>query len=321
MAYALDPDLVPWLPVLPALDLSDPVAVRAELDGLRSRAPAYSAPPTLEIEDLRIPGPAGAPDVPVRVYRPTDRPGPLPGLLYLHGGGFVIGSIESEHRSAAEVAAGVGVVVASVDYRLAPEHPYPAGLEDCNAALDWLAAKASDLGVDPDRIGIAGESAGAGLAAGLCLLVRDRGGPAVCFQYLGIPELDDRLDTPSMVAFVDTPMWSRPKAEFSWSYYLGGRARDDVPPYAAPARATDLRGLPPAYVSTCEFDPLRDEGIRYAHRLIQAGVPTELHHYPGTFHGSVIAENAAVSRRMIADKHAALARGLRVPTGPAATEG
>ena len=196
----------------------------------------------------------------------------------------------------------------SVDYRLAPENPYPAGIEDCYAALAWTAANAAELGIDRARLGIGGASAGGGLSAGLALLARDRGGPAICFQYLGIAELDDRLETPSMTKFVDSPVWNRPGAVVSWDSYLGGRPADQ---YAAPARAEDLSGLPPAYVDVCEFDPLRDEDLIYAHRLIQAGVPTEVHHYPGTFHGSGMVETAAVSRRMAAEMLDALRRGLK----------
>ena len=180
----------------------------------------------------------------------------------IHGGGFVIGSVEAEHAGAALTAIDTGAVVVSVDYRLAPEHPYPAGLHDCYAALSYLHAEADALGVDPARVALSGASAGGGLAAATALLARDRGGPAICFQLLPIPELDDRLETPSMGTFVDSPLWNRPLAVQSWQAYLGplyGSA--DVPAYAAPARADDLAGLPPAYISTAENDPLRDEGI------------------------------------------------------------
>ena len=167
------------------------------------------------------------------------------------------------------------------------------------------------MGIDRARIGVIGGSAGGGLAAGLALLARDRGGPSLCFQFLAIPELDDRLETPSMRQFTDTPLWNRPSAEYSWRWYLGGQD-GDVSPYAAPARATDLAGLPPAYVSTMEFDPLRDEGIIYAMRLLEAGVPVELHQYPGTFHGSSLVTTAAVSRRQGTEMIDVLRRGLRV---------
>jgi acetyl esterase/lipase len=249
-------------------------------------------------------------EIPIRVYSPPRQDGaPVPAVLFIHGGGFVVGDLDTEHAGAASTADALGVVVVSVDYRLAPEHPFPAGLEDCYAALQWLAKEAGELGVDAERIAVFGQSAGGGLAAGLALLARDRGGPSLCFQLLGIPELDDRLETPSMVAFTDTPMWSRPSAERSWRYYLGDAANGDTPPYAAPARAEDLSGLPAAYVSTSEYDPLRDEGITYALRLLQAGVSVELHQFAGTFHGSTILP-AEVSRRQQAEMTDALRRGL-----------
>ncbi|HZP28026.1 MAG TPA: alpha/beta hydrolase fold domain-containing protein, partial [Acidimicrobiia bacterium] len=166
---------------------------------------------------------------------------------------------------------------------------------------------------DGARIAVQGGSAGGGLAAALCLLARDRGGPAICFQYLGIPELDDRLETPSMQRFVDTPMWSRPAAERSWEWYLGElHGTSDVPIYAAPARATDLAGLPPAYVSVMEFDPLRDEGLDYACRMLQAGVSVELHCFPGTFHGSSMVQTSAVHRREAAERITVWKRALAV---------
>ncbi|MDF2704454.1 MAG: lipase/esterase, partial [Nonomuraea muscovyensis] len=168
---------------------------------------------------------------------------------------------------------------------------------------------AGDLGVDPGRIAVGGDSAGGNLSTALALLTRDRGGPPLRFQCLDVPVTDDRLTTPSMLAFTDTPMWNRPMAVLSWRYYLGEAA--GATPYAAPIRATDLTGLPPAYVSVCEFDPLRDEGIAYAQRLVQAGVPTELHLYPGTFHGAALVADVAVTRRMNADMVDALRRALR----------
>jgi acetyl esterase/lipase len=198
----------------------------------------------------------------------------------------------------------------SVEYRLAPEHPFPAGVEDCYAALSWTAANAAALGVDARRIAVAGQSAGGGLAAATALLARDRGGPALCFQLLEIPELDDRLDTPSMLAFDDTPLWNRPSAVWSWKHYLGPDHGGEVSPYAAPARAQDVSGLPPAYVSTMELDPLRDEGILYALRMLQAGVPVELHSYPGTFHGSALIPAAAVSQRNAREVLDALRRAI-----------
>jgi acetyl esterase len=312
MAYDVDPELAPIVALLPEAGLEDVEAARAVMEELvASVGPVDDS--GLDIEDHRVPGYAGSPDVTVRTYRPR-RParagGVGPALLYLHGGGFVTGSIAIEHGGAVALASSLGIVVASVEYRLAPEHPFPAGLHDCYGALTWLSASAAELDVDPARVGVYGQSAGGGLAAALALFARDHGGPALCFQFLGIPELDDRLDTPSMRAFVDTPLWSRPKAELSWKYYLGEPPPAEVSPYAAPARATDLGGLPPAYVSTMEFDPLRDEGIAYAVALLAAGVATELHSYPGTFHGSSVMTTASVSRRMTAEQTAVLRRAL-----------
>jgi acetyl esterase/lipase len=231
----------------------------------------------------------------------------------IHGGGFVIGSIDAEHAGAALTAIDTGAVVVSVEYRLAPEHPYPAGLDDCYAALCFVHAEADALGVDPARVALVGASAGGGLAAATALVARDRGGPPVCFQLLAIPELDDRLATPSMERFVDSPLWNRPLAVQSWKAYLGELAGTaEVPAYAAPARATDLSGLPPAYISTAENDPLRDEGIAYAQRLLQAGVSVELHQFPGTFHGSTLVTTAAVSRRAQHESALVLRRALGV---------
>src|SRR5262249_32841322 len=235
-----------------------------------------------------------------------------PGLLDIHGGGFVVGSIDMEHAFGVSVARRLGAVMVTPEYRLAPEHPYPAGVEDCFASLQWLAANSHALGVDPARIAVGGQSAGGGLSAAVALLARDRGGPALCFQFLGIPELDHRLETTSMRTFVDTPMWHRANAILSWQYYLGPDHTGEVSPYASPAIAPDLSGLPPAYVTTMEFDPLRDEGIIYALRMMEAGVCVELHSSPGTFHGSGMMTTAAVSRRAHAELLVALERGLGI---------
>lgn len=307
MTYRFDPELVPWIAMMPTLDISDLAAARAEMAAVAASAPPREPSVPLTVHDQTVPGPEGSPDVRVRVCVPASRPDSLPGLLYVHGGGFVLGSIDNDGR-ALELAAAAEAVVVSVDYRLAPESPFPAGLHDCLAALTYLAKNAAELGVDPQHIGVAGNSAGAGLAAGTALMARDQGGPELCMQYLGMPELDDRLDTPSMRTYTDTPVWNRPAAILSWQYYLDGQ---EATPYAAPARATDLAGLPPSYIDVCEFDPLRDEGIGYAQRLSQAGVHTELHLYPGTFHGSSMIAGAAVSRRMTSDANEAVRRLLR----------
>jgi acetyl esterase/lipase len=310
-----DPEIAPIVPLLPTeTDWSDVPAARRMMLELFAKLPVAATEAALHVrfEDRTIPGAADHRALSVRVYTPGDGGGaPRPGVVYIHGGGFCFGSVELEHAGALGAAHAAGAVVVSVEYRLAPEHPFPAGVEDCYAALVWLATEARALGVDPQRIGVMGQSAGGGLAAGLALLARDRGGPRLCVQLLGIPELDHRLETASMRQFVDTPLWSRPNAIMSWRCYLGA-SPGEVSPYASPAIAKDLRGLPPAYVSTMEFDPLRDEGIAYALRLLEAGVPVELHQYPGTFHGSAgLVPNAAVSKRASAEWLDALARGLR----------
>jgi acetyl esterase len=310
MPYAIDPELAQFLPMFPTTNTGDIEHSRLQVEVAASHRRDRVDVANLEIEDHLIPGPPDAPEVFVRTYRPMRTQSPMAALLHIHGGGFIVGSVKSEFANVAGLANRVGALVASVEYRLAPEHPYPAGLDDCYATLTWLASNSRQLDIDADRIGVYGSSAGGGLAAGLALLARDRGGPSICFQFLNTPELDDRGVTPSMHAFVDTPVFTASDAEFSWDCYLGNAA-GDVSPYAAPARATDLRGLPPSYVSTMEFDPLRDEGIEYALRMLQAGVRVELHSFPGTFHGSQLIPTAAISLRTTAEQIAVLRHNLR----------
>ncbi|UNO43005.1 alpha/beta hydrolase [Streptomyces sp. MST-110588] len=306
MSYDFDPELAPFAPRMRPLDYAEPASARAVLRQVMAAQPGYEGASRVRVEDRTLPV-ADGPDLTVRIYRPAARGGPRPALIFPHWGAFVTGDLDTPQTFALRIADLVGAVVVSPDYRLAPEHPFPAGLEDCYAALEWTAGHAAELGVDTDRIGLAGFSAGGGLAAGTALLARDRNGPRVRYLYLLFPQLDDRLETPSARSFVDTPMLDRGCLELSWKHYLGGAPAS---PYAAPARATDLSGLPPAFVGTCEYDPLRDEGIIFAHRLVQAGRGTQMAHYPGTFHASVGIAHAAVSRRMVADQIDALRRGL-----------
>ncbi|RST11334.1 alpha/beta hydrolase [Streptomyces sp. WAC05374] len=296
----MDPELEAFIPFFPKADLADPAAQRKGLAGLAARVP----PPDttgMEIEDRTVPGDPG---VPVRIYRPHGARG---AVVWLHGGGFVMGDVDTEHPWAGRIAAGSGAVVVSVGYRLAPEHPFPAALEDARAALAWTAAHAAELGVDPGRIAVGGHSAGGGLAAALTLWARDRQGPPICFQLLNQPQLDDRQESWSARNFTDTPWIDRDKVTASWRHYLGGTP---ATPYAAPARAEDLSGLPPAHIATAELCPNRDEDIAYALRLLQAGVSVELHQWPGTFHGSQALLSAGVSQRQIAELSAALRRAL-----------
>lgn len=288
---AYDPQLEPYVSQLPAVDLSNVVAAREEMERIRQ---SFGAAPELRDvgwTDHIVGGDDDDSDtVRVRVYEPDRRADePTPAVLFLHGGGFVMGSVESEHLAAGVLAVAIGVVVVSVDYRLAPEHPYPAAIEDAYRSLQWIHDRHLSLGVDPARVAVVGNSAGGGLAAALAILARDRQGPPICAQLLGTPELDDRLLSHSSVEFIDTPLWSRPAAEHSWRYYLGELHRcEAVPITAAPGRATaeDLTGLPPAYVSSMQNDPLRDEAVAYALELMNAGIIVELHSFPGTFHGS-----------------------------------
>ena len=296
----IDPELEAFIPLFPPADLTDPVTARKNLAALAAAAPA---PDTtgMEIEDRTVPA---DPDVPVRIYRPHRAQG---AIVWLHGGGFVMGDLETEHPWAVRVADGSGAVVVSVGYRRAPEQRFPAALDDAYAALAWTAEHAAELGIDPGRIAVGGHAAGAGLAAAVALRARDQQGPPISFQLLNQPELDDRQETWSARNFTDTPFMTRDKVAASWRHYLGSAPAS---PYAAPARADDLSGLPPAYITSAEFDPNRDEAIGYAQRLLQAGVSVELHQWPGTFHGSQAILSAEVSQRQIAELGAALRRAL-----------
>ena len=263
-------------------------------------------------EDRHVPGPQGDPDVFVRIYQPTDRPAKLPALVWIHGGGYVVGTVEQDDLLAKHWSKAVNCVIASVEYRLAPEHPHPAPVEDCYAALKWFAAHADEFGVDTSRIAIGGASAGAGLAAGLALLTRDRGEIELAYQLLIYPMLDDRNIEQASETAPDTYVWTRENNLMGWRAYLGREPGGaDVSQYAAAARATDLSGLPPAYIPIGDLDLFLDENIDYARRLLAAGVPTELHVYPGGFHGfDGMAPRAKLAQRFHADRDQALKRIL-----------
>ena len=295
-------------------DLDDIDAARARLDGLLAAMPAPELPADLSVDVITIPGLDDDPDLEVRVYRPGGLGRDAPALLWIHGGGLVLLDAESDEANCARRAVAVGCVVVSVDYRLAPEHPFPAALRDCYAALSWLSDNTADLGVDPARIAIGGASAGGGLAAGLALMARDRGGPAICFQLLVFPMLDHRNVTHSSQVIVDGRVWNRAANIAAWAYYL--RGVDDVPSHAAPATATDLAGLPPAYIPVGDLDLFCDEDIAYAQALGRAGVPVELHVYPGAFHASSgLVADAPLSVRWRDDEDEALRRAFAVEGG------
>jgi acetyl esterase len=312
MTYAFDPELLATIEMLPArtseVTLAESRRMINELLASLIGALDFSG---VQLSGEHAPGAAGP--IPLRIFTPDVRR--TRGAIYdIHGGGFTVGTAAMNDAANIAMARKLGAVVISVDYRLAPENPFPTPLDDCYAGLVWTGENADRLGVDTEKIAIHGVSAGGGLCAALALLARDRGGPAIVFQYLGVPELDDRLSTTSMQSFTDTPLWNLPSAEKSWDAYLGEGVRGtaDVSPYAAPARATDLSGLPPAYISAMHFDPLRDEDIAYAQALLAAGVTVELHLFPGTFHGSMLATHAAVTKREAAEALAVLGRALNV---------
>ncbi|MFD3841242.1 alpha/beta hydrolase [Streptomyces sp. NPDC058642] len=252
-------------------------------------------------EDRVVPGPEGAPEISLLICRPTvpSPAGPRPVVYHVHGGGMVLGTNRVGVDVALAWARELDAVVVSVEYRLAPEDPYPAQIEDVYAGLVWTAEHAGELGVDPERIVLAGASAGGGLCAALALLTRDRQGPRPIGQVLMCPMLDDRNDTPSSHQMAGLGVWDRTANETGWTALLGDRrGGPDVPAYAAPARAEDLAGLPPAFLDVGSAETFRDEVVAYASRIWQAGGIAELHVWPGGFHGfDGFAPQAALSQR------------------------
>jgi acetyl esterase/lipase len=229
---------------------------------------------------------------------------PVPALYYIHGGGMISGSSRDVLGELLDLADPVGAAVVSVEYRLAPETPHPGPVEDCYAGLVWTAEHAGEVGIDEQRLVLIGGSAGGGIAAALALLARDRGGPVLAGQLLIEPMLDDRNDTPSVHQMAELPIWNRAANEVGWTALLGdARGGPDVSPYAAPARAEDLSGLPPAFIDVGSADTFRDEDVTYASRIWQAGGVAELHVWPGGFHGfDGIAPQAALSRAAVATR-------------------
>lgn len=249
----------------------------------------------------------------LRVYRKNGGAATKPCLVWIHGGGMVLGTIETDDLLCSVYAERLDAVVVSVDYRVAPEFPHPTPVEDCHAGLAWAVANAEKLGIDPARVAIAGSSAGAGLAAATALYARDHGGPKLAFQCLIYPMLDDRCETPSAKELETIATWSTKSNRTGWNALLAGkRGAPDVPIYAAPARATDLSGLPPAIVQVGELDVFRDEDIDYALRMMRAGIPVELHVYPGATHAfDTLAPTSRIGKKMIEDRMLALTQALR----------
>jgi acetyl esterase len=262
------------------------------------RAAAASRPkPVVEtdvsIDERAIPTHDG--EVRLLIYR---LPGSevTPGILWIHGGGYILGTPTDDR--ARMIAEELACTVVSVDYRLAPEHPFPAGPEDCYAALLWIFENAATLKVDPTRIAIGGASAGGGMAAGLAQMNRDRDGPDLALQLLLYPMIDNLHDTISG-KYVNHPVWNQTTSLNAWEMYLNGTPGREAPPYAAAAHAKELGGLPPAYICVGAEDLFRDEDIDYARRLTAAGVPTELAVFPGLYHaGDIFVPQARVSQRL-----------------------
>lgn len=302
----IDAEIRPVLDLLPRLDLTDISVARRERAELAARAAAgHVPPPSVRTEDRRIPGwPDGAPEVTVRLHEPAEAaPSPPPALLWVHGGGHVLGTAAQDDPLLQDLVARTGCVAAAVEWRRAPEHPYPAAVHDAYAALRWLAGR------DHRRLVIGGASSGGGVAAGVALLARDRREVVLDAQLLVYPMLDDRAVTPSSGEVRDPRLWNHESNRLGWAAYLSGLEGEEVPTYAAPARAAHVRGLPPTWLATGELDLFRDEDVEYASRLLRAGVPTELHLYPGAVHGfDLFAPEAAVSKRYERDRDEALDR-------------
>ncbi|MFC5136353.1 MULTISPECIES: alpha/beta hydrolase [Haloferacaceae] len=304
----MDPELSAVLEEIPdefllanVVDFDDLPATRERMtELLEAMLAEVPDRPGVESEDVAVPGPTDDRDLPLRAYRPVDADGdgPLPCLYWIHGGGMVLGDLDRDDPTCERIVDEVGCVVVSVDYRLAPEHPYPAPVDDCYAGLEWVAANAADLGVDASRVAIGGQSAGGGLSAAVALRARDENGPELCHQHLIYPMLDDRNVSESSEQVTDIGIWDRGMNVRAWEAYLGeSSGADDLPPYAAPGRVGDLSELPPTYLDVGTHDVFRDETSTYAERLLGGGVETEFHLWPGAYHAyETFAPEARLSR-------------------------
>ena len=311
MRHHVDPALLPGLDIMPALELGEASlpAIRAGMDAMAQQAPEPEGT-GVTWRDETVRSPAGN-DVPVRIYTPAGATGPLPGVIQIHGGGYVMGTSQISHAANMVTAAVVEAVVVAVDYRLAPETRAPGQVEDCHAVLVWAVGEAGRLGIDPARIAVRGESAGGGLAAALCQFARDKGGPAIAHQNLIYPMLDDRTCIRRQPEHLGAFVWTPQANAFGWRALLGTEpGSGDVPAYAVPARADSLEGLPPAFIAVGALDLFLAEDMDYAQRLIEAGVAAELHVYPGAYHGFDVVHDADPALRMHRDATAAMKRAL-----------
>lgn len=318
MPSALHPDLLPVGRLVPRGRFT-PRTLRLVrwLTGLR-KAPHLPRHDDVITEDHAAPAPEGGRPVPVRVYRPAAAEGPVPALVWFHGGGYIIGDAYQDEKANLALVRELGIAVATVDYRLAPEEPTPAATDDGYAALRWLHGSADELGVDPARIAVGGASAGGGLAAGVALVAHDRGEVPLAFQLLIYPMLDDRTVVRPGLDDRDCHLWTATSNRFGWSAYLGAEpGSEGVSDYAAPARREDLTGLPPAWIGVGTCDLFHVEDVTYADRLTDAGVPCELHLTPGGYHAfDMVQAKAGVSKAFRASYVAAL-RAALLDTPPA----
>lgn len=309
--HLVDPELLPGLDLIPTLTFSAETlpAIRQQFGSGSGSLPEPASEAVVR-EQLTIPGSEGH-DIPLIIYRPKELAAQAPVVLYMHGGGYILGSAASMLGANESLAVEVNCLLAAVDYRLAPETCHPGPVEDCYAALKWLHDNALALGVDSTRIAVAGESAGAGLAAALALLARDRGEIPIIHQHLIYPMLDDRTNRTNANPLAGEFVWSPESNVFGWSSLLGCPAGGDgISPYAAAARAEDLTGLPSTFISVGALDLFAEEDMEFARRLMRAGVATELHVYPGAYHGFEIAGDAAVTRKAHHNSVSALKRAL-----------
>jgi acetyl esterase/lipase len=311
--HLVDPDVVPLIELLPNFKLSHGTLAENRAMLLELGRTNRPAPPVeVDVSERLIPGPAGAPQVHVLISAPKAKGVNRPGILHIHGGGYVMGAAEMGVVTDAAYVTQLGAVVVSVDYRLAPETPHPGPVEDCYAALAWLYRQADELGIDRKRIAITGESAGGGLAAALGLLARDRQEYPIAFQHLVFPMLDDRTAAATDLSpYLGQFVWTQDANIFGWTALLGAvPGTPGVSPYAAAARAEDLAGLPPTFMVCGALDLFLEEDMEYARRLMLAGVPTELHIYPGAPHGFPLVVDAGVAKIFARDSMAAFKRAL-----------
>jgi len=315
VATTLDPEIAAALAVSPIGAIDFGTFTFESMPGMRdamANMPAVELPPTTTVSYEVVVSGATGHDPTVRVYSPPTPGSARPCVYWIHGGGYMFGSGLTVDARLNRWVEEFDCVAVSIEYRLAPEDPYPAPLDDCYAGLLWTTQHADELGIDPARIAIAGASAGGGLAAGLTLLARDLGEVAPAFQLLIYPMIDDRNASASS-RIAGAPVWSREANDLGWRAYLGELSgANDVPAYAAPARTESVTGLPPAWIGVGSLDVFRDEDIEYASRMLAAGIPVELHVYPGAPHGfEMIVPDAAVSRACQRDITEALRRALR----------